>query len=143
MIFFIPTIPLVLWAVLWHRLRGRVYEFDPAGHKFMFPVVWVPYRASFWAICVLSIAGALASIGLHVSVGLAFVFLVAAVCSLLFNLLTIVFYEAYLTAKYTMNGPMMSNYTAWKFALIQALGISSGLLFIVGILLGFLTIAGY
>ena len=70
-------------------------------------------------------------------------FLVSAICSLLFNLWVMLCYESYIACKYTMTGSMQSNYGAGKYGLTLALGTSSIVLFILGLILAFVTISGH
>ena len=140
-ILFSILLPIVLWAGFAKALKGQVYEMDPAGHKFMFPLVWVPYRISYWALFSLGLPAAFLLTGLRIGHGLGFMFLMSAICSLLFNLLLNLFYESYIASKYTMTGPMKSDYTATKYGLILSLGTSSLILFVFGMLLAFVAVS--
>lgn len=133
----------VMFVLGWWSLmpKGHVFEFDPGGHKFMFTTVMVPYRSVFWVIFILSLVGSFVLVGRHTE-GLGFWFLMSATCSLLFNLLIVVFYESYLHSKYNLTS-IQSNYTATKHSLILGLGSSALFLFVVGLFLAFFSVAGY
>lgn len=136
------VIPLLFTLGWWSVMpKGHVFEFDPGAHKFMFTTIMVPYRSVFWAIFILSLVGSF-GMAARQAAGIGVWFLMAAICSLLFNLLVVVFYESYLHARYAITS-MQSNYTVVKHSLILGLGSSAIFLFLVGILLAFIVIAGY
>jgi len=141
-VLFPVLLPFMIWAFFRSILSGRIYEFDPGGHKFMFVSLMVPYRATFWVVFVLSLVGTFVSILDRISNRLGFIFLSASVCALLFNLLVVVFYESYLHAKYGMTS-LQSNYGANRYSIILALGTSALFLFLNGLVLLTITMAGY
>jgi hypothetical protein len=133
---------LLLWAWFWYIQHGHVFEFDPGDHKFMFLALLNVYRGTYWIIFILTLTAAFVTLNRHIGSGVSSLFLGSALYALLFNLLLPVFYESYLAYKYTINGPLRSNYTAAKYGLILALGYSSALLAIAGTGIAFITMAG-
>jgi hypothetical protein len=133
---------VLLWLVFWFRLRGKVYEMDPAGHKFMFAVVWAPYRFTYWTIFILSLVGAFKFGELHVPM-LGGMFLISTVSSLIFNLWVTLAYESYIASRYTMTGSMQSNYTASRYAFTLALGTYGVFFFVAALILAFFTVTGF
>lgn len=122
--------------------RGTVYEFDWADRPGSFQFVYAPYRGLFWAIFFISLPGAFAMDYIQ-AYGSAGALLIAALCAFLFNGFITFFYESYLAVRWTINPPGRSNYTAVKHSLVMALGVTAVVMFIVGIVAAFGTIAGW
>lgn len=128
--------PVVFWAAFRLTLPSVVFDmdFDLAHATFFF--LYDRYARTIWTIFW---AGTLGSIAYQrfVGHGDAPVFLMAAgVYALLFNIWVLTTYERYLHQRYprVQNAPGISNYTSSKYALTLALGASTVLLFVTGLL---------
>jgi hypothetical protein len=141
------ALPFVLWIALRLALPAGPYEMDHGqGTKpgTFFPLL-ILYSVFGYFVGVLGLYGASWTFRYTGNLWVCGVFLVAALCSLLFNWLLVFFYEGYMTVKYPGKefseargvyekiGP--SNYTLNKYALILSLGFSSVALLIAGVVL--------
>jgi hypothetical protein len=141
------ALPLILWIFFRLALRAGPYEMDHGnGTKpgTFFPLL-ILYSVFFYVVAGLGFYGASWTFRYTGNLWVCGVFLIAALCSLLFNGLLVFFYEGYMTVKYPGKefseargvyekiGP--SNYTLNKYALILSLGFSSVALLITGTVL--------
>lgn len=137
----LPVIMFAWYILLWPPETR--YEMDPGygtSKGSFFPLL-ILYQFLFYAVVGLSIFGAIYS-RTHGDWRPAVMLLIAAIDALLFNVLLLLFYEAYLHSRYlglttgedgkllTKLGP--SNYARTKYALILALGASAVLTLIGG-----------
>ena len=142
------ALPVALWIALRLALPAGPYEMDHGNGSAkgtFFPLL-ILYSAFGYFVGVLGLYGASWTFRYTGNLWVCGVFLVAALCSLLFNWLLVFFYESYLHGRYlgvvivketgvlVQNfGP--SNYTINKYALILSLGFSSVALLIAGVVL--------
>ena len=141
------ALPSARWIALRLSRPAGPYEMDHGqGTKpgTFFPLL-ILYLAFGYFVGVLGLYGASWTFRYTGNLWVCGVFLVAALCSLLFNWLLVFFYEGYMTVKYPGKefseargvyekiGP--SNYTLNKYALILSLGFSSVALLIAGVVL--------
>jgi hypothetical protein len=142
LVIFCISIPFIFFLIFHSMFHGGVYELDPSGHKFMFTLIWAPYRFAYWTIFILSVIGAFTLAGLHIHEG-AVIFLASAIYSLSFNLWVTLCYESYIATRYNISGSMRSDYAGWKYAITLALGSTAFILFILGMIINFVTISGF
>lgn len=130
--------PLVIFALRYFSMQHPTYEMDPPNSPGMFSGIYCHYYRVFLFI---SVIGLLCAVGLAGFVPIissqlpADCLMAAAIYAFLFNGLLIYFYESYLAVRYVTGGS--SNYTKLRYAIIQALAISSVVLFIFGLVSGF------
>jgi hypothetical protein len=134
--------PLLFWIGFRLVLGKGPFEMDFAMHKFSFLMVFPLYKVVYWVIFILSIIGAFIFADLKLP-HLGEIFLLGAVCAILFNLWVAVCYESYLAIRYSMTSPQQSNYTGWKYSLTLTLGTSAITLFLIGLSLAFSAVAGF
>lgn len=128
--------PLVFWGAFRLTLPSVVFEldFDLAHATFFF--LYDRYARTIWTIFWVGILGSIAYQH-FVGHGDAPVFLMASgIYALLFNVWVLTTYERYLHQRYPriQNVPGISNYTSSKYALTLALGATTVLLFVLGLL---------
>jgi phosphoglycerol transferase MdoB-like AlkP superfamily enzyme len=102
------------------------------GNRGTFFPLLILYSVFFYATAALSICGMLFSwvAGLRATADL---FLAAALFALLFNVVTVFFYEGYMQSRTDMMTRRgVSNYTLNKYAITLSLGISAVMLLAVG-----------
>jgi len=136
---FLVVFPLALFGVFSMILPSKsVFEFDWGGHKGVFSFLYSAYRAIFGVIFLLGLCGGMFFADQHVTF-LAIVLFSAALQAFLFIVLLTFWYESYLHARWKFATDQQSNYTTMRYAIILALGTSSVLLFVYGLLAAFLT----
>lgn len=122
---------LLAYAGFWVVLSGRVYEFDHASRYGSFQMVYTAYRGAFWVIFTASLPSIIYLSDLKLTTPVIFLFF-AGIDALLFNLALTFFYESYLHVRYVLSPQAQSNYGAWKYAGVLALGYGAVGCFVMG-----------
>lgn len=125
-------LPVILWSVFLGALPCCRFEFDFDNVHGTFMSILPYYRRFYWIVGALGLLGAMETC--HIGIDwAALLLLLAAVNALLFNGVILVLYESYMHSRYTREGLNgVSNYTAPKYALVLALGVSAVVLLLAG-----------
>jgi uncharacterized membrane protein len=129
----IVATPLMLWAFYYAVLPNTTFEMDPGGNRGSFVVFHAIYDRIARLLFITSwvVSAALYRFGPEPK--LAIFFMAAAVYSMVFMVWIAMCYERYSAERYSAK--CVSPYHASHYALTMALGISSGFMFAVGIIL--------
>lgn len=129
---------VMLYALAYLTADSKTYEFDPLNSPGAFSGLLVHYSKLFYFIFTFGLVGAFASLGyIRDDNRPGILLLAAAIYALLFNGCAIFFYESYLH-RVCRSGK--SSYTRPRYALIQALGWASMLLFVTGAIATYLAL---
>ena len=123
-------LPWVLWLVLRLALPAGPYEMDAAGKEGRFYPLLILFSVFFYTVLSLALIGATFNVAHGVDWRPGLMLLFSAVYALLFNGLTLFFYEGYLTSKAAPQPK--SSYSTGKYATILSLGFSAVVLLLVG-----------
>lgn len=130
---FVVALPLILAAIFEFVLPHGPYEFDFDQPHGTFISVLPHFTRFFYAIALLGVVGAMLG---WLNDAPMLMLLLSAADALLFNILIVLFYEAYLHVRYPRNGDApRSNYTLRRYSFILALGTSSVVLLFGGVAL--------